>query len=229
MLFSVSLIVFASIAPIEIGSICAAVKDWQTLITGGMAIIAALIAAHPVRKQLTIMAIQSSIMSRQVLSDRLLASQKRRSETKETIKSITQEFDRDFYFDEDAPSNPHWAFEAESKVRRAMEILLSQQRSKADSKEVEAARTSVIQAATALEECLYEIHAPYSGLLDDPEIALTEKERVEIFEKSELAPIALSNRITSLSLAMEALESSFLDDEEKMKSRIRSIDELILT
>lgn len=59
------------------------VYDFQTLITGGMAILAALIALQPARQQLRKMNIQSSVMAREVVASRLRETETRRKTTKE--------------------------------------------------------------------------------------------------------------------------------------------------
>src|SRR3569833_3469868 len=80
-----------------VGGVYAFLKDWQTLIAGGFAIVAAVIAAHPEKKKLTRMNIQSSIMAREVLVQRLSACETRQTKSNELLNGITSEFVRDIY------------------------------------------------------------------------------------------------------------------------------------
>ena len=118
---SVALFVFATIFAPNVGGVYGFLRDWQTLIAGTFAIFAAIIAAHPVRKQLSRMNIQSSIMARQVLVERLLALEKRQAISRASLDSITSKFSRDIYCEDQWSEDPeptinsHWAFDAWSR------------------------------------------------------------------------------------------------------------------
>ena len=63
--------------------------DWQTLAAAVLAIIAALIAAWPVWKQIKLSKVQSAVMSRDALVTRLAIMESRRNSAREKIGSAT--------------------------------------------------------------------------------------------------------------------------------------------
>jgi hypothetical protein len=197
------------------------------MITGGMAIIAALIAAHPVRQQLLKMNLQSSIMAREVLAARLAAIEKRKTLTAEKINSITGALSSSIYFDEDVVSNSEWAFEASRKVSDVRDFMIEHQDSRSDSMSVDAARQLTIDTAARLAECLDAIHAPYSSNLTDPEYELSEEAISRIYRDSELAPEQVSGRISQMVKLGNDLDAAFSGDIEGLKNKIRRIDDLI--
>jgi hypothetical protein len=201
---------------------------WQTLVTGLLAIVAALIAAHPVRRQLLKMNIQASIMAREVLAKRLSASESRRAKTKKLLDEITTNFSRDMYLDDDAVSNPHWAFSADEKVRQVIGALLEDQASKIDSVLIDSVRKKVLESAQKLEECLSKIHAPDSIDLQDPDYALSEQDIIKIEQDADKAPAEIPECITTLSKECDSLENAFLAESEKLKIKICAIDDLII-
>lgn len=226
--------VLAAIFAPYAGSAYSFLKEWQTLIAGGLAIVAAVIAAHPVRKQLSRMNIQSSIMARDVLVRRLSACEGRQAKSKELLSGITSEFVRDLYFQDQWSDNPqpaidpHWAFDACHKVLHVIRGLVEDQLSKADSLEVDAARRGVLQSAEALEECLEAIHRPDSSDLADPEWDLSAEDIAEIERKAEVARAELPAKIDELNSAASALDRLFVSEIDKLRGKIRNIDRLVV-
>lgn len=155
MLFSVALITASGIAGPFVSdtvsnSIYFVFKDWQTLVTGGLAVVAAFIAAHPVRKQLSKMNIQSSIMALEVIANRLKTLESRELKTVAALNKVSNRLAYDMHFDDEISSNPHWAFERERDVDEAIRGLRDDQDSKIDSESVDTVREKVIMSATEL-------------------------------------------------------------------------------
>jgi hypothetical protein len=202
--------------------------NWQTLFTGLLAVVAAFIAAQPMWRQLSKINIQASIMAREVLAKRLSAFESRRIQTKKLLDEITSDFSREMYFDSNAASNPHWAFSAEEKVGHAIKVLLEDQASKMDSVFIDSIRDEVLESVRKLEGCLNKIHAPHSHDLQDPEYALSEQDISKIEQDAEKAPSELPECITFLDKSARSLENAFLTESDKLKSKIRTIDDLII-
>jgi hypothetical protein len=228
MLFSVALIVAVSIFRSEAKSLYDFIWSWQTLFAGGLAIIAAFIAAHPVRQQFSKMNVQASIMAREVLANRLMMLEARRVRTEATLDKVSMRLSGDIYYADQISLNPHWAFEREREVDEVIKSLRDDQESKADSEWVDTVREKVLKSAVELENCLFAIHAPASGRMDDPEISLSEEEISKIEADSEKAPGRLPDLIAALVREEKALMLAFLEDADKLKKKIRSIDDLII-
>jgi hypothetical protein len=208
------------------------IKDWQTLIAGAFALIAALIAAYPVRKQLLKMNLQSAIMSRNVLSQRLSDIEIRKRETKELLESITTMFFRDIYFgDPEGPPefNSHWAFEAQRTVGFAISKLVLTQESKKDPQNIDSVRELVLRSSRSLEECLDAIHRPDSMNMDDPDYDLSDNQIAEIQANSEIERVALPEKISKVSEDSKKLDTEFEIEIGRLRKRIRQIDDLVIT
>jgi hypothetical protein len=205
-------------------------KEWQTLITGFLAIAAALIAAQPVRRQLSRMNIQASVMARDVLAKRLSATELRRARTKKHLAVITTDFIRQIYTGEGSEPefNAEWAFAAESMADRTITALSAYQESKADSVSIDKIRKKVLRSARKLSKCLSAIHAPDSTDLDDPEYALSETQKNDIRKRAANACTQLPDKISAVERYADLLDQAYSSELEKLRKRIREIDDLIV-
>ena len=92
-------------------------QEWQTLLAGLLALIAAFAAIWPVRAQLKQMRVQSAIGARQVLADRAKELEIRKSQQSIAANKLVTDalsFIRPGELDQVPDS--HWAHETESKV-----------------------------------------------------------------------------------------------------------------
>ena len=201
--------------------------DWQTLITGVLAILAALIAARPVWRQLTILQLQSEAAARETLIMRVAAINSRRETTRREVQHITDEFiaySRDDETPVEEDLNSEAAMSLEAVVRAVTSILISHQETSFDGEMIDTARKAAIQRAKALEACLNAIHTPNS--IDD--YYLTRDQVAELVEASERARKHLQSRISALGKSAEELDTAFEASLEQLRMRIRRIDMLLL-
>lgn len=208
-----------------------ALKDWQTLIAGFLALGAAGIAVYPVWKQVLKMNLQSAIMSRNVLVNRSLELEKRRNSTRTLLDDMATDFVRAvFPFDpeDDSEFDPEWAFNAQKRVEGVVDILNSEQNRKRDPSRIDGVRHEVVVSLAALGECLDDIHRPHSTDFDDPELNFTE-ERIEAIHAASLrGQQSFSDRISAVTASGLKLDEAFGLETDRLKNKIREIDDLIV-
>lgn len=217
-----------SIGPGQCGTILGKdVFDYQTLIAGAMALLAAFVTLLPALRQLRATNIQASVMTREVIAQRMREVETRQKETRKNLAQITNEFfHRLFPGDpEAAPDiNVHWAFEAEHVVDRVVDLLKRDQQSKADPSFVDSRREKVIAAATALRSCLYQIHAPGST---DPTF-LSEVEIAALEPNARLGETQLVDRLSVVKDRAAELDQAFETRLSQLRQLLRQIDDLVV-
>jgi hypothetical protein len=121
--------------------------DWQTLITGALAILAAWIAARPGWRQLKSLQLQSEATARETLITRVTAMESRRETTRHKMQHIKDEFSHYDELLEDI--NPHAAFSLEGVVDAATAFLIGHQEASLDGEVIDTARQAVLQQTKA--------------------------------------------------------------------------------
>jgi hypothetical protein len=217
-----------------VGLLCGVGKlfyEWQTLVTGLLALLAAYIAARPVWRQITSLQIQSEVMARETLIMRVTAIESRRDATRKKIESITHEFLRAIYpYGEcaDPNINTEWAFEAEKIVDTIVVALIAHQETSLDGELIDTKRSAAIEQAKELSDCLSEIHAPYSCDLHDPELNLTEEQIAAATAASPRAEGHLEECISAVRTSGAELDAAFKVTLEQLRGRIRQIDVVVV-
>lgn len=212
------------------------VYDYQSLLTGISAVVAALLALLPMHRQLALERLQSAIMTRDVLVKRLEETEARRRRAKSDLEKIMG-LEREIYVgapDEIRAINPHWAFDSEHIVRDVMHNLRRYRDSRVDPASVNRALENVILAANDIVNCLDSISAPARMPWEDPELGFTIDAMSVIEEKAyadaekaeeELLPASLSAfRKTS-----NDVDAAYISVVEKLRTRVRDLDDFILS
>lgn len=193
--------------------------DWQPLITGIMALVAAYVAARPVRQQLSM-----ALLDR--LEARVDALESRRRQLRELIGSITSTFlsQLDIYDDGQQPDiiNPHWAFNAEQKVGEAIQRLKKSLETSRDGNLIDSERAATIQKCEALSECLWAIHAPSSADFGGPDGPKLDEQATYI-EEGKCAERSLLGHIIDVSQAGGKLGEAFEAKIIQLRTRMRRI------
>jgi hypothetical protein len=205
--------------------------DWQTLVTGLLALLAAIIAARPVWRQIRSLQIQSAVMARDTLLMRVAALEAQRDTTRTRITGITSDFVRRIYpyeWETEPDINPGWAAEAEQIVNQVVTALTALQETSLDGELIDTKRRATIQQAKELSACLSEIYMPDSGILDDPELNLTEEQIAAATAAATRAEGNLEQRISAVKKGGDALDAAFQAGLERLRDRIRQIDALIV-
>lgn len=190
--------------------------DWQTLITGGTALVAALVAGWPMWRQLKHLNTQSAVLAREAIAKRIADIEIRRNATQSLSRKITSDFSVELYgpSGEGNPEiNPNWAFEGERVVSEVAAALNSHQ-SKLDNTEIECKRSVVLKKASSLAECLQRIHVPYSCDLEGPEMT----------QDAERAEKELVELILAFQTSADELDAAFTSDLDRLRSHLRELD-----
>jgi hypothetical protein len=204
--------------------------DWQTLITGVMALVAAGIGAWLVWRQIRSLEVQSAVMTRETLVMRVAATESRREVTRQKMRSITAEFTARLYDEGEVPPdiNPYWAHEAEQITNGVVADLITHQETSLDGESIDAKRKAAIQQARMLSDCLSKIHIPYSADLEGPDWHLTTDEIAAVTEDGARAEKNLEDHISVVSKSADDLDGAFRAGLNQLRSRIRRIDALVI-
>lgn len=197
--------------------------DWQTLITGFLALAAAYVAARPIWQQLRLSA-------RDTLTGRVAAMESRRSRTRELTREVTGAFLHQLGVFDDGELGEvkmGWAFSAQQCVDAVIDALTEHQETSLDGERVNDKRDAAIQACKRLSNCLSDIHVPdsidFSGFEEPPE-----EERAPAIERATRAKADLCESISAVSAAANDLDRAFLTKMGELREQIRSADRILI-
>ncbi|WP_072395483.1 hypothetical protein [Hyphomicrobium sp. CS1GBMeth3] len=208
-------------------------KDWQTLATGGIAIFAAFITVQPARRQLKLMAVQSSIMARDSLAARLRETKTRGATLVLEVNKLLDDWRRAAPFGDhlERKIEPEWAFDAEKAVTRVRDLIRSDRLAKNDPAHLDESKVALQKCLSALSKCLRDIHFPDSADLADPARGHSDQERselqAELDSAAEIALNLLGTRYSDVDNARIALRQAYAARVADLRRRLRAIDDLI--
>lgn len=212
------------------------VKDFQTLLAGLMALIAAVVALRPVYKQLHVNQVQTAIAAREVLFGRTRTIDHRRKVSAAAIRKITSDFmSRLYRGDQDGEPDIdiNWAFEADQIVGQVIEEFRLQQSSMGDREAIDERRTILIQAATELRNCLTDIHQAVTYDFDDPENGWSQEQAREKLAAAEAASKEaekhLDTKISEVTKCGKDLDGAYVAELDEIRIRVRQINKLVLS
>lgn len=216
--------------------LCLFVYNYQTLLTGLIALVAALIAVAPVVRQLSLSRLQSAIMTRDVLGKRLSETEARRTRAAAALQKVTVDFERDIYSD-DPEGEPkigaEWAFYAEQTLETLLDKMRQRRESQVDPEEINVELDLIIAGVVALIPSLSDISAPARQPWDDPDLHLSEQEEKDAAAEADaaaaIAEKAIPDALIELKRRARALDLSYMRVIEKMRGRVRQLDDFILT
>lgn len=211
------------------------IKDFQSLLAGLMAVGAAWIAIRPVHRQLHVSRVQAAIASREVLFGRTRTINQRRTVAEKAILSITSDFTARLYQGDpegEPDIQPEWASDAAQLVGQVIDQFERQQTGMGDREAIEEGRASVIQAATALQNCLTHIHQFYSYDFDSPDNKWSQKEidenRAAAEAASKDAERQLEARISAVAQSGKELDNAYGAELAEIGARVLQINKLVL-
>jgi hypothetical protein len=212
------------------------IKEFQSLLAGLMALLAAVIALRPVYKQLHVNQVQTAIAARELLFGRTRTIDRRRKTSSEEVRKITADFTARLYQgdQEGGPDiDPHWAHEADQIVGQVIEEFVRQQTGMGDREAIEEKRAFVIQTATALQRCLTDIHQIHSFDFDDHENGwseeATQKNRAVAEAASTEAEKHMDARISAVARSGKELDDAYVAELNEIRVRVLQINKLVLS
>ena len=206
------------------------IYDFQNLITGLLALVAAYITTRPMRRQLAFMAMQSAVMTRGEIAQALSDVESRRREAKPHREKVSR-LESQLYGDEGepVPVSDQWA-ESAGAAARAFRRHVKQDRNELrDPSALNVKKRELEQALETLERCLARIrvHTPSDlhgeGLDADQISKIVEDQRAD----SKLAAGELPNHFSIVSSAMKTLWISYGQRIIELRALLRSIDDSI--
>lgn len=183
--------------------------DFQTLITGFLAIIAAWYAAAPAWGQLKDSNLQTRIMHRETLAVLLRETEERAIRVAKSIDeplSWVSGMTRDPAGDPIKISDEH-AFYAEQKLAGCLDWYLVTFAGTEDAR-VEQAKVSLRDALDTLVNTLNDVHWPVHNDQSGENYSFTDEQWIEINRKSDEAEILVAERVNSALIANCALKDA---------------------
>jgi hypothetical protein len=207
-----------------------ALRDFQTLIGGGLALVAAWLAARPAWLQLKSINLQQEIAARQTIAHRLAGIEERIGRSTRNLTKFSQDITREIYdpYADDPydPSsiNAHWAFDKGHDARQLLESLVADQALRQDTADIEQHRGKVMASLEALQACLYNVSA--KRYADDPERSEEEVRQLPVLE--EQARQSLSDVFDVFDKSAETFGNVGRSEIQRFRRRLRSIDDTLL-
>jgi anion-transporting ArsA/GET3 family ATPase len=207
-------------------------SEFQTLFAAGLAILAALIAARPVWRQLEKMNVQQDIMAHEFIARRLNSIESKYEYLNNTLSSYLRDVFTTIYrppYDEvDYDPNAidvHWAHNMEFRALEIVGNIEIHQKLRDDTSKIEEARIIIIESLRELADCLNDVSAParYAG---DPDISIEQQEEIE--RQDPIARAKLPDIASKVSAAKQAYISIVDLESRRIRSRLREIDDRML-
>jgi hypothetical protein len=211
------------------------IYDYQTLITGVLAIGAAWWAARPAWKQISYMRLASEISSRETLRQRAIELEERKAkydeQRRDFLAATRLEYDDDGQLFE--PIRAGWAFDAEQMTLQFRAQQIGAKLSLLDTEPVDNARTALVAKLNPVAEALGAIHRPESVHPEEfePEADLTPEEAAYLARQIDQEAADACGKIEILlRLARDesaGVSCAFQTALLEIRARIREIDELV--
>ncbi|WP_334181798.1 hypothetical protein [Novosphingobium sp.] len=205
--------------------------NWQTFITGVMALVAAGLAARPVLKQLALMRTQNNVMVRETIGHMVVALDAQRASMNEIIAKPLSEIDGDIEYHEQygpPPSIHEWYSAAHSKANGLFRHLRSLFIQSQDAEIVERSKDALLEAAEKLAATLSDICQPIYATIHVTEYEWTEQELAERNAKAEGAENQLAAAVDAVSAATRDLRAAYANQRAVLVRQLRVIDDGLL-
>lgn len=202
--------------------------SYQSLIAGILAIIAALVAALPVWRQLKETKIQTSISQRETLSLRLTETIDRFERVKEEMNKTMQILMRATFGPDGDPMeiNDHDAHGLHLTVAGKLNWYLENLRD-TEAHEIEIAKAKLIRARKQLEKTLDAAYWPAANGRSGEDYSLSDEEWRDVQEKAKRAKVQAADKASAFAGAWRELRDVQTDWVGKTRKRIAVLDAAI--
>lgn len=201
------------------------IKEWQTLLSGLVAILAAFIAARPVWKQLKAQSFQTSIAMHATLSDRAALISKRATQFTRPLRDAVLNMSRDLHHGFDTGTFSPWAWDQENLIQSEIASLNRQQAENVDGDETTVARQNLINVLQRLGDVLSEINLSvhYSYAEDDGV-----SPPADALERESAAENLLPARLDDAREAVALFRKAYQQDLAEIRLKIQLINNMML-
>lgn len=207
---------------------CGLIYDFQTLITGVLAICAAWYAATPVWRQLKDSNLQTTIMYRETLAQRLREAVERAARVAQAIDGPLMEAGRltNEPWGEPIEIDEHTAFHLEQTIGKQLDWYLV---TLIDTEErrIEDAKKQLKTAIDDLIETLNAIHWPAHNDQHDEDYSFSDEEWRDILSKSEESRSLASVKVSTVQQAYAALRGAQRLYLQELRQKIGQLDQRI--
>ena len=201
------------------------IYDYQTLVTGVLAVGAAYYGASPVWRQLRDSNLQTQIMLREGLAERL-------HETEERTARVSKEIDDGLWKAQELTSDPHGdapriseqdAFGLEQMIEGRLNWYLVTLRD-TETAYVEDAKRELKKALDSLTDTLSDIHWPAHNDQSGEDYSKTDEEWAEVLQKAETGKSSVAQKVSDAWEANRALKSAHEKWIGELRKRISRLD-----
>lgn len=214
-----------SIESARLAMACDLIYDFQTLITGVLAICAAWYAATPVWRQLKDSNLQTIIMYRETLAVRMREAEERATRVAQAIDGPLMEAGRLTHepWDEPVEIDEHTAYHLEHSISNQLDWYLVTLIATED-KRVEDAKKALKTALDSLTETLNAIHWPAHNDQHDEFHSFSDEKWCQILRKAEESKSLASAKVNIACEANEALKEAQRLIIQELREKIGQLD-----
>ena len=207
---------------------CGLIYDFQTLITGVLAICAAWYAATPVWRQLKDSNLQTTIMYRETLAQRLREAEERTARIAQAIDGPLKEAARltNEPWGEPIKIDEHTAVELYQNIGNQLDWYLVTLIATED-RRIEDAKKQLKKALDDLIETLFAIYFPAQYDQDDEGYSFSDVEWRDILSRSEESRSLASVKVSAVQQAYEALRKAQILYLQELREKIGQLDRRI--
>jgi len=202
------------------------VKDYQTLIAGLIAILAAYMTAKPVWRQLRSMSVQTAMVHREFLAERLRALDARRAALAKNLDPYSDQIHQRLMEmrEIEGKLNIHWVFERAQITWSLINDLKTEGRQHRDPAPISIAFDALMDSLNRLYETLEDIHRPQSTDQSDEDHEFTDAEWADIGEKGKIADARLDGEISEFEQRWRDLKAAFETELSGLRDSLQAID-----
>ena len=204
------------------------IYDYQTLITGVLAVGAAYYGASPVWRQLNDSNVQTRIMLRDSLAVRLREAEERKARVSTSIEDALWQAQRvtSEHQGEPIEISEHDAFDLDQMIEGHLDWYLVVLRDTEDSS-IEEAKSKFKQALNHLTDVLSDIHWPAHNDQHGENYSMTDEEWADVLQKAAVGKVKVSQKVGDAWKAFYELQSAQGKSIDELLQRIARLDFLI--
>jgi len=215
---------------IELSTITAEVGEWQTLLTGFLAIAAAYWAARPVYQQIGLMRAQNNVMVRATIGEMVLQLDVHLNCLEAIISKPVNDIQSSLnYYNQNGPGiDCEWVsqtIQEFGRVETELKALFSLSR---DVQALEDAKLELLAAIDTLDSCLRTVFLPEDADRFPEQYNWSDEQRSDAYAAATLAEGELQGRSAGVGVAAQRLKKAYINQKAVLVGRLRTIDDQLL-
>lgn len=208
------------------------IYDYQTLITGGAALVAAYIAARPVYRQLGLVQIQSNGVRREMLLQRQLEIEQACAAVREKVGKALSDLSREFdcYEEEhlDFVLNEHQAHHHDLGISHAASWLRQRYKWR-DNALAEAKKAALLDELEKLTGILQDVHYPAHTEQHDEYHSMSDEVYAAFLAKGEAAKAEINPALIGAESALQNFQDSLAQELNAVILHLKKLDSSLVS